>query len=246
MLSEIGRLETSAHGGDIQEIRVAVGKAVIGIEASVMQIQRGNQVVIAQLRDEIRTLHQQFEQERKALYTDRASGAWNRSKIDTHLDNMLRQNQPFSLLLVSVRNFKRLESQYSCTVVEGTLKALINRFAALTGEESIVGRWTEDQFLAVLDIQPGHGISLSAEATRKLSGSYSVQENGLAKRSPSWQRQASSIFAQASMPPSLEKSWNNSPPLFPAADLPPATSSSRLRQRFARKHLVSIGRVINE
>ena len=127
---------------------------MVGIQSSVEQIQRGNQLVVAQLQDEIRVLHLQFEQDRKALFTDRASGAWNRQKIDIHLDNLLRQNQPFCLLMVRVRNLKRLESQHSRTVVESTLKALVSRFAAMAGDEAVIGRWTEDQFVAVLDMPP--------------------------------------------------------------------------------------------
>jgi GGDEF domain-containing protein len=133
------------------------------------------------LQDEIRALHQQIELERKALYTDRASGAWNRQKIDVHLDNMLRQKQPFCLLLLSIRNYKRIESQYSRTVVEGTLRAMISRFAAIIGDEPVIGRWTEDQFVAVLDLPVGEAIQLSSASTRKLSGGYAVQENGLSQ-----------------------------------------------------------------
>ncbi len=175
-------LETTAKSDRIEEIRGGINTAVAGIESSVQQIQRGNQLVVAQLQDEIRVLHQQIEQERKALYTDRASGAWNRQKIDTHLDNLLRQNQPFCLLLVWVRNLRRLESQHSRTAVEGTLKALIARFAALLGDDSVIGRWSQDQFVAVLDLPAARVISLSAEATAKLSGTYAVQENGQSQK----------------------------------------------------------------
>lgn len=177
--SQLTSLASTAQSNDIQAIRGVIGAAVVGIQSSVVQMQRSNQLVIVQLQDEIRVLHQQFEQERKALFTDRASGAWNRPKIDIHLDNLLRQNQPFCMLLVSVRNLKRIEGQNSRTVVEGTLQALISRFRAITGDEAVIGRWTEDQFVAILDVPPGRAIPLSAEATRKLSGGYAVQENGL-------------------------------------------------------------------
>jgi len=180
--TQLHDLEAAASSHSIAEIRSGIGKTVAGITCSVEQMQRGNQLVIAQLQDEIRTLHQQIEAERKALFTDRDSGAWNRQKIDTHIDNLLRQNQPFCLLLVWVRNFKRLQSQQSRTVVEGTLKALIARFSALAGDEAVIGRWSEDQFVAVLDVPPGHAIPLSLEATQKLSGAYSVQENGMAHK----------------------------------------------------------------
>jgi GGDEF domain-containing protein len=175
-------LQTTAKRETIAEIRGGIGTAVAAIQASVEQMQHTNQLVVAQLQDEIRVLHQQIEQERKALYTDRASGAWNRQKIDTHIDNLLRQNHPFCLLMVWVRNLKRLESQHSRTVVEGTLKALIARFAAFTGDDAVIGRWSQDQFVAVLDVPAARAISMSAEGSAKLSGSYAVQENGQSQK----------------------------------------------------------------
>jgi GGDEF domain-containing protein len=179
--SQLKSLASTARSSDIQEIRGSISAAVAGIQSSVEQMQQGNQFVIVQLQDEIRVLHQQFEKEHKTLFTDRASGAWNREKVDIHLDNLLRQNQPFCMLLVWVRNLKRVESQNSRTVLEGALQALISRFRTITGEEAIIGRWTEDQFVAILDVPPGRAIPLSAEATRKLSGGYAVQENGLSQ-----------------------------------------------------------------
>jgi len=179
--AQLAGLESTARSNNIAVIRSGIGTTIAGIQSSVVQIQRSNQLVIAQLQDEIRVLHLQIEQERKALFTDRASGAWNRQKIDIHLDNLLRQNQPFCLLLVWVRNLKRVDSQHSRTVVEGTLKALITRFSTIMPEDAVIGRWTEDQFVAVLDVPPGQAIPLSAEATRKLSGGYAVQENGMSK-----------------------------------------------------------------
>jgi GGDEF domain-containing protein len=179
--AQLRTLESSAPSDDLEFLRGAIGEAVVGIQLSVEQIQRGNQQLVAQLQDEIRVLHMQFEQDRKALFTDRASGAWNRQKIDIHLDNLLRQNQPFCLLMVRIRNLKRLESQHSRTVVEGTLKALISRFAAMMGDEAVIGRWAEDQFVAVLDMPSGRAIPLSTGASSKLSGSYAIEENGLSQ-----------------------------------------------------------------
>jgi GGDEF domain-containing protein len=180
--SKLQDLEATAKKDRIEEIRGGIGVAVAGLQSSVEQMQRGNLLVVAQLHDEIRVLHQQIEQERKVLYTDRASGAWNRQKVDTHIDNLLRQNQPFCLLLVSVRNLKRIESQQSRTVVEGTLQALVARFAALIGDDAIIGRWSQDQFVAVLDVPAARAISFSAEASAKLSGTYAVQENGQSQK----------------------------------------------------------------
>jgi GGDEF domain-containing protein len=175
-------LESTAKKNSIADIRAGIAATVSEIESSVQRMQRDNQLIVAQLQDEIRALHEQSQQEQKALYTDRASGAWTREKIDAHLHRLLRQNRPFCLLLVCVRNYKRIDSQYSPAVMQGTLKALVGRYVTLAGEDAVIGRWSEDQFIAVLDLPPGEAIPLSAEASQKLSGSYSVQENGLAQK----------------------------------------------------------------
>ncbi len=175
------KLELIGRSQTLSEIRDGIDTAVSGIQASVEHIQRGNQLVIAQLQDEIRVLHLEMDQERKVLFTDRASGAWNRQKVDIHLANLLRQNQPMCVLLVSVRNLMRLNNRYSCTVVEGALKALVSRFAVLAGDDAVVARWSEEQFIAVMDLAPGQATSLAAEVDRKLSGGYAVQENGLSQ-----------------------------------------------------------------
>jgi GGDEF domain-containing protein len=172
------RLESTAKSDSIVEIRAGIGAAVLGIQSSLESMKRSNQLVVAQLQDEIRALHQQIEQERKALFTDRASGAWNRQKIDLHLDNLLRQNQPFCLLLVWIRNFKRTENQHTCAIVEGALRALVGRFRNTAGHGAVVGRWAQDQFVAVLDLPAARAMALSEEAARKLTGNYQIQENG--------------------------------------------------------------------
>jgi GGDEF domain-containing protein len=193
-------LQATAKSGKLDEMRSSIGQAVAGIQTSIEQMQHGNQLIVAQLQDEIRVLHQQIEQERKTLYTDRASGAWNRQKIDTYIDNLLRQNQPFCLLMVWVRNLKRLDTQHSRTVVEGALKAMVARFAAITGEDSVIGRWSPDQFVAVLDLPAARAIALSSEATAKLSGTYAVQENGQSQK-VAMQASAGVIDRPAGAPP---------------------------------------------
>jgi GGDEF domain-containing protein len=177
--AELRSLESTAQRNDIQEIRKGISTALTGIEASVRQIQRTNQAVIVQLQDEIRALHLQNEREHKALYTDRPSGAWNRQKLDTTIDNLLRQNRNFCLMFVCLRNFKTIEANCSRTMLEAALKVMVVRLTKLAGTDSFVGRWSEDQFVAVLDMLPAAAISLCAEVTRKLSESYSIQEKGL-------------------------------------------------------------------
>jgi GGDEF domain-containing protein len=178
---ELKNLEVLATYEDLGAIRGGLQEARASLAASFDQLRRSNQLVIAQLQDEIRLLHQNIQSERRALFTDRSSGAWNHAKMVERMEELMRQDEPFCILLVGIRNLKRLDGRYSRTVVEGALKAVLTRFQNMAGEEAMLGRWSEEEFIAILPVEPATAMTLSREVTRKLSGNYAVQENGLAQ-----------------------------------------------------------------
>ena len=136
------------------------------------QLRRSHQLVVTQLQDEIRTLHQAMDNERSRMDRDHASGAWNRQKLNERIEHLLRQNEPFCVLLVSARNLRRLERQYSPAVITDALRALVQQFDGILGGEAMIGRWSEDVFSAILNMDPSGAMALSSEINRKLSMSY--------------------------------------------------------------------------
>ncbi|MGD1097726.1 MAG: GGDEF domain-containing protein [Bryobacteraceae bacterium] len=181
MEQELKHLDVLTTYEDIGEIRHGLQDARSNLAASFEQLRRSNQLVIAQLQDEIRLLHQAIQSERRALFTDRSSGTWNHQKMAERMEELMRQDDPFCLLMVRLRNLKRMEGRYSRIVIEGALKAVLTRFQNLAGEDAMLGRWSEDEFVAILPMEPTNALTLSREVTRKLSGSYAVQENGVAQ-----------------------------------------------------------------
>lgn len=177
---ELQRLEAVSGSEDVSEIRGGIRIAVGKIAETMDQLQSGNQLIIVQLQDEIRVLHQEVQAERKAFYTDPASGSWTRQKVDLKIHDKLRQDDRFSVIAVTIRNLSSIKTDFTDTVVEGTLKAVFLRLRGFFGEDAMIGRWSEEQFVALLDIDPAAIPSLSAALTKKLSGPFAVQENGVA------------------------------------------------------------------
>ncbi len=175
---ELGQLKSAMEYETLSQVRAVIGSAVSAITASVAKMQSSHRLVIAQLRDEMRLLHKQIDAERRTLYTDRATGLWNRQKLDFEITDRLENDQPFRLLLVRLRNLKQLEAGYSRALIEGAVKALLQRLTALIGEETLLGRWNDENFAAILDIELAKAVAISREATAKLSGTYSVLGNG--------------------------------------------------------------------
>jgi GGDEF domain-containing protein len=177
----LNRLDGAARSDNLAEIRAAIAETKQEIIASIQRMLRSHQMVIAQLRDEIRLLHQQIETERRALFLDEATGVWNRHKLDLQLEALLEEDDPFCMLVVSIRNLKRLDQRHSPAAIEGGIKALLQRFSAMLGGDAMVGRWGEETFAAILKMEPATAISLSRDATQRLSGPYTVQEDGVSR-----------------------------------------------------------------
>lgn len=175
---ELGQLKSAIEDENLSQVRAVIGSAVGAIAASVSKMQSGHKLVIAQLRDEMRLLHKQIDAERRTLYTDRTTGLWNRQKLDSQITDRLENDQPFCMLLVRLCNLKQLETDYSRALIEGAIKALLQRLTALIGEETLLGRWNDENFAAILDMDLAEAVAISREATAKLSGTYLVLGNG--------------------------------------------------------------------
>ena len=178
---EVERLEALAVSDNIEEIRGGIESTTGAIRQTYSQLRRSHQLVVTQLQDEIRTLHQVMNNERSRMDRDHVSGAWNRQKLNERIDHLLRQNEPFCVLLVSARNLRRLERQYSTAVITDALRGLVQQFDGILGGEAMIGRWSEDVFGAILEVDPSGAMALCSEINRKLSMSYPVWTTGVAQ-----------------------------------------------------------------
>lgn len=178
---EVSRLEALAASDDIEKIRCGIESATGVILHTYGQLRRSHQLVVTQLQDEIRTLHQAMDNERSRMERDHVSGAWNRQKLNERIELLLQQNEPFCVLLVSARNLRRLERQYSSAVITDALRALVQQFDGILGGEAMIGRWSEDVFSAILDMDPSSAMALSTEINRRLSMSFPVWTSGVAQ-----------------------------------------------------------------
>jgi GGDEF domain-containing protein len=175
------RLDAAAQSDNLAAIRSAINEATQAIGASVERMQRSHQIVIAQLQDEIRLLHQQMENNRRALLIDDSTGVWNRQKLDSAMDALSADDEPFCLLVVRIRALTRPDQGHSPGVIEAAVKALLQRLSTMLGDDAILGRWDTDTFAAILKTDAETAAPLSRDVAQKLSGVYPVQENGVSR-----------------------------------------------------------------
>jgi GGDEF domain-containing protein len=170
-------LEAAAFSGRFEDIRAAIRAISADILASFAQMRAQNQFAVAQLKDEIRLLHQRIQGGRSS--TAAAPETWNRQDIDRRIDEMLKQNVSFCLVLIVLKNLKALTSRYSLAAIEDALQALDVRLRESLGDASMLGRWTANQYVAILKVSPSSAMAASRDAAQKLAEPYSFTHNGV-------------------------------------------------------------------
>jgi GGDEF domain-containing protein len=170
-------LDAASASDQLDAIKAAIHGASGDILSSFERMQAKNQFAIAQLKDEIRLLHQKIQAGRRpaALKAE----TWKRQEVDQRIDQMLNQNTSFCLVLIVLRNLKVLVSRYSGGVVEEALESLEVRLRDTLGGESMLGRWTTNQFVAILNVAPSSAMAMSREAAQKLTEPYSFKHLGI-------------------------------------------------------------------
>lgn len=174
---ELNVLTRSAASDDLDVVRGAIQASTAKIAASVHDMRASNQLVIAQLKDEIRLLHQQVQAARRPQApTDPSTDSHQR--MSGRMQEFVNKRTPFSVLLVVVRNLEGLQNCYSPGLIENALGGFQSRFENMLPSSALVGRWTRDQFAAILSTAPGNAIELSSEVVRKLSEPCLGKEKG--------------------------------------------------------------------
>lgn len=172
---ELERLERSTVGS-ADDMRRAIRHAAAEIGESLVQMQRSNQMIVAQLMDEIRLLHREAGGKKGAASEPQPN---ERQAADHAIEERLKANQAFCVLYVDLRNFERLAARHPAAVVEGAVKTVVRRMHNVLGPQAEIARWSHRSLVAILNAQPGGCMTITREVTRALNGSCSVQDNGV-------------------------------------------------------------------
>ena len=165
---ELKTLNQSAASDDIRVMRGAIQASTAKIAASIHEMRASNQLTIAQLKDEIRLLHQEIQSARRSQPAPDPSQE-SHQRMSGRMQEFISRKTPFSVLLVVVRNLEGLENCYSTETIESALGAFQARFEGILPSSAIVGRWARDQFAAIMSAAPGDAIEMSRQIVRKLS-----------------------------------------------------------------------------
>ena len=166
---DLDHLNKVAASDDIRQIRGTIQTVTARITADVGKMRSSNQLAIAQLKDEIRLLHQEIEGMQRSVRPTSEDQTPARHQLNSRMEELARRGRPFSVLLAVVKNLEGLRNCHAPKVLENGLDTLKARFENKLPGSATVARWNKDQFAAVLDIERVVAIATSRDIMQTLS-----------------------------------------------------------------------------
>lgn len=114
--------------------------------------------------------HQEIEQLRSSSTTDVLTGVGNKKFFDQEISRRVTQlrryNNPCSLLLIDVDDFKKINSAWGRDVGDQALKALVRAITATLRDIDLVFRTDGQKFAALLPETQANNAAIAAERVR--------------------------------------------------------------------------------
>jgi diguanylate cyclase (GGDEF)-like protein len=123
-------------------------------------------------RSELQAMNAELD---RIARVDRLTDVPNRRELEEQLARMQsagsRHQRPFSVLIVDVDHFKRINDEYGHAAGDSVLKHLARAMASGLRLEDVFGRWGGEEFLVLLPNTCAQGAAIAAERVRKAANS---------------------------------------------------------------------------
>jgi hypothetical protein len=104
MRREFTQLRSAAESDDVREVRYAVHQTLDAVTASYESLQAAHNLVIAEMKDEIRVLQGELERSRtnKRVERNPADDFGARARFDKQIEDLLQRGKAFDVLVLSL------------------------------------------------------------------------------------------------------------------------------------------------
>jgi GGDEF domain-containing protein len=160
--SALLRLREAAKSSEAGALRLAIGSAADTIELSLEQMRKQHQFTISQFQTELRLLHARIDALETAASTDEATKFSNRRFLSEYLKGMPAQGALF--LILKLRGLAEAGAKFGRAVADDLIATFARRLRNAIPKEAVVGRWSDQDFVAILPAQSAAGVRIPAIA----------------------------------------------------------------------------------
>jgi diguanylate cyclase (GGDEF)-like protein len=194
--SGLDLLQEALQAGCLEPIIIITGRSDPEIDQAALMAGATDYLVKGQIDGQLLERSIRYALERNRLLKkirdlavrDALTGLYNLRELNRFLDYELikskRYNHPFSLLMIDVDHFKRINDRFGHRIGDEILQRVAQALLNNTRGCDLPARYGGDEFIIVLPETPAHQGCQGAERLRKVVEALSVQvtdKNGLTK-----------------------------------------------------------------
>ena len=172
-LKEVRAAAATPEGAPLRTILTA---AVDSIEGDLAQMRREQQFTMAQLQTEVRILHQRVESLQNAAAMDQASKFSSRRSIEEYIESLPPSG--FMVLILKSHGLAQARAKYGASIADELVATFARRMRNCVPRDAVVGRWNEQDFVAVLPVFQGKGRADLQAVSDHLSMPYACMMAG--------------------------------------------------------------------
>ena len=174
--TELGRLREISDSPGASVVSAAILAAADSIEQSIEQIRQQRQLMVSQFLVEIRMLHRRIDLLETAASLDDLTKLFKRDEIERQLRSASAEK--LCLLLVRASGFREAERQFNHEVATTLAAAFGKRLRNSLPPGAIIGRWSEEGFIALLSVEKPEAMASAKRVSEHLSGDYACLQWG--------------------------------------------------------------------
>jgi len=171
--AELKTLERLRKVEQIAEIHQGLDQVSHSLADVVRGMQTQNSLVVAQMRDEIRTLQARLEiAERRGAGTP--GNLSHRGLFERKLEAKIAGDEVFSLFLIRISNWKQAIAGLPQDRAQALTNEVSLRVSKALGAETFAGRWYDGYFAAIVNTNKRQAIDTTQDIVQRVSGGYKI------------------------------------------------------------------------
>jgi diguanylate cyclase (GGDEF)-like protein len=154
--------------------------AASAIETSLENVRKQHQLTVAQFVSEIRMLHKRIDGLESAASTDRLTQLFNREEMEARIREA--KSAKITILLLKASGLRSTQAQFGRESAGEPAGAFAKRLRNSLPPTAVIGRWSEEEFVAILQADKNEVTALANRITENLAGAYACMRAGKSVR----------------------------------------------------------------
>lgn len=169
------QLHTIANLEDLAQVRASLVQRATELKGYVDQMAQESKKSVAMLQAEVSTYETRLKAVEELVLRDPLTGLANRRNVEERIEWRVKHHQEFTVVVMDLNQFKQVNDNYGHSAGDSLLKQFAQELRGCIRSTDLVGRWSGDEFVIVLDCDLCNAKSQIERVQKWVFGEYPIQ-----------------------------------------------------------------------